>query len=255
MMRFTTVMVSLGLCVCFLMVDVALADNTSSLNGEVADGRTDRQGCLIDFGVTPDDFGGSLGPFGYPGTPLDTQFVLNHSIVFGAAVDSERPDTVLVSDCACPEPDMSCDRSSGSPPYETDWWCQFKEGVGPGQPGDPAYVTWFSAEICYIDNPPPVVYMEGYNNEKEVIVTASSTMQPREILTVTAPAGEHIAYVRIISSADPAGLSIDCLDYDYPLVKKDIPTLSQWGLAVVVLLLAAGLAYRFGWRRTVKPAA
>lgn len=168
----------------------------------------------IDFGVTPDDFG-AANPCPGP-IPITTQYVLTNSIVFGTAVDNFSPPGVVITDDTACFP--SC-RSSGLPTFTGDWWCQFRIGLAPGLPGALAGTTSFSAELCFIDSPPGTVLMEAYNNSRVLIASALNTVNGSEVLTVTAPAGDLIAYVRVVSSATPrgGGLSIDCLSYPDPV--------------------------------------
>ena len=188
----------------------------------------------IDFGFTPND----SGVADVSGTPLNTQYVFTRQIVFGGAVDSERPETIVTNNGAC----RSNPRSSGVPIFATDWWAQFNRGTGPGVPGLPAFVTTFSAEVCFIDGPAGAVLLNAYGNEKELIASVTSTTTGTETLTVNAPPGGHIAYVQIVSSADPAGLSIDCLQYDKPQVKPKVPTVTAWGMAALILVPLTGIA-------------
>jgi hypothetical protein len=173
----------------------------------------------IDFGVTPDDFG---NPHACPGPNLiAAEYVATQNIVFGTAVDNFGPPPVAVLDDGACFP--SC-RSSGMPPYTSDWWCQFRIPLGPGIPGPKAGVPVFSAQVCFIDAAPGTVLMEGYNNDRALIATAANTLGGTEVLTVFAPPGDLIAYVRVVSSnpARPAGLSIDCLDYPNPTERTDV---------------------------------
>ncbi len=172
----------------------------------------------IDFGVTVDDFGNNHA---CPGpNVIAAEYVATQSIVFGTAVDNFGPPAVAVLDDGACFP--SC-RSSGLPQYTADWWCQFRIALGPGIPGPKVGVPVFSAQVCFIDAPPGTVLMEGYNNDRALIVTAANTVNNTEVLTVFAPPGDLIAYVRIVSSnpARPAGLSIDCLDYPNPTERVD----------------------------------
>jgi hypothetical protein len=134
--------------------------------------------------------------------------------------------------------------SSGVPIFATDWWAQFKVA------GAPASVPTFSVNVCYIDNAPSVVYLEGYDASMTLIASAGSTMTGAETLTITAPG---INYVRVVSSADPAGLSIDCLDYPPPAAAA-IPAVSEWGLVVLTLIALVLGTMKFGWKRNVRAA-
>ncbi len=172
----------------------------------------------IDFGVTVDDFGNNHA---CPGpNVIGAEYVLTQGIVFGTAVDNFSPPPVAVQDDGACFP--SC-RSSGQPAFAADWWCQFRIALGPGIPGPKAGVPVFSAQVCFIDAPPGTVLMEGYNNDRALIATAANSVNNTEVLTVFAPPGDLIAYVRVVSSnpARPAGLSIDCLDYPNPTERVD----------------------------------
>ena len=247
MKRFAVILCSVSVCLLTLPgVVAAEGPNSRGNNTAAPPNQTAGSGaaCRIDFGVTPDDGGGSLGPFTYgAGTPLDWQFQYTQRIVFGAAVDSGRPPTVLTTDSACPQPDGSDNVSSGFPEFATDWWCQFMEGIG--GPG-PAHVESFSADVCYVNNP-GIVAMEAYNNDKRLIASAVAPAFGCNRLTVVAPPGEEIGYVRVASSLDVAGLSVDCLDYTLP--KSKLPAVSTWGMVVVTALLLAGLAIKFARRQ------
>ncbi len=183
----------------------------------------------IDFGVTPDDFGNpnACGPVP---TVITTQYVLSHSIVFGSAIDKPNtPSVGILDDAACTP---TC-RSAGLPPFTTDWWCQFKIGAAPGIPGASAGVTDFSAELCFIDGPPGTLLMEGYDNDCNVIVTAVTTQPGTETLSITAPPGQLIAYVRVVASNPnrPAGVSVDCLNDPDPIEKKPPKDIDGWLLS------------------------
>ncbi len=163
----------------------------------------------IDFGVTPDD-GGNTNACPGP-ISITTQYQLTHSIVFGLAVDNFGPaDVVIIDDGAC----FPICRSSGTPVFTGPWWCQFRIATGPAD--IPAGVTSFSAELCFIDAPGAVI-MEGYNNDRVLIATAATTVAGTEVVTITAPAAELIAYVHIGNTVRPAGVSVDCLSYPDPI--------------------------------------
>jgi hypothetical protein len=229
-----------GVCamaVCFVVAPDARAEPGSSLGGQIAELRDTPQVCRINFGTTPDDTGGSLAPFpAPPGNPLNTQFLKTQFIVFGAAVDSPRDPTTLVLDTAV-VPDS--DRSSGSPEFGTDWWCQFKDNWGP------RHVYRFSANVGFIDAAPGTVLMEAYNNEKEWVASATNTVTGgTETLTIQ---GVEIGYVRVVSSNDPAGLSVDCLQYNFP--RQKFPSIPPLGLIGLGVILAAGGAILVARRR------
>ena len=221
----------------FLVASDVHAQISSTNSGQTA--QVQGPACKIDFGTTP-DCAGLVETVS--GTPLDTQFACApFDIVFGAAVDSPRPPTTFQTDGACPSPDGSM-HSSGSPPFATDWWAQFLAA------GLPATVPTFSVDVCFIDAAPPVVFLEGYDKDKVLIVSASSTTTGTETLTITAPG---ISYVRVVSSADPAGLSIDCLDYPNPEPNL-VPAVSEWGLIVLTLIGLAAGTILFARRRPAK---
>ncbi len=168
----------------------------------------------IDFGVTLDDF---ASPNACPGPiPITTQYQISQSIVFGTAVDNfGPPPVVIIDDGAC---FPSC-RSAGTPVYTGPWWCQFRIAAGPAD--IPAGVTSFSAELCFIDAPGPII-MEGYNNARVLIASAGTTVAGSEVVSITAPAGELIAYVHIGNTIRPAGVSVDCLSYPDPIPREPI---------------------------------
>ena len=170
----------------------------------------------IDFGVTSDDFGATAGCLSM--ASVTTQYVFEQSIVFGAAVDFPGRSTgavVTVTDGAC---SPSC-RSSGSPPFFTDWWCQFSTGSAPGVPEDSAGVDHFSAELCLIDEPEKFpTLMVAYDIDGNVIDSASPIDGPsvQTLEVQDSLLQKRICYVQIVSSADLAGLTVDYLDYDDP---------------------------------------
>ena len=171
----------------------------------------------LDFGVTADDFGVVSACSGL--TPLTSQFVFTQSIVFGSAISwsgSTPPPAVIVSDGACAP---AC-RSAGEPPFRTDWWCQFREGLAPGELGCNAGVNQFSAELCYIDNPlDPAPLMIGMDLGGTVIDVdeADPGAGSSQVLSVQDPLLAHrIQVVNVIASTDLGGLTVDRLEYDEP---------------------------------------
>ena len=173
-------------------------------------------GARIDFGVTPDDNGNTNacpGPI-----PITVDYVFTQDIVFGTAVDNfSPPPVVITADGAC---NPSC-RSSGDPPFVTDWWCQFRIGIAPRVPGPLAGVTSFSAEVCLVDAPGGTI-MNGYNNARLLIASTTTTGPTTEVLTIVAPAGDLIAYVQITNPMRPGGVSVDCLAYPDPIERNPV---------------------------------
>jgi hypothetical protein len=171
----------------------------------------------IDFGVTPDDSGNPNACVPTGPIVITTQYQATQGIVFGTAVDNFGPAPVgILTDGAC-EPDC---RSAGLPAYTTDWWCQFRF-----VDGTTAGVPVFSAELCFINGPAGTVLMEGYDNARNLIVNASNTTNGAETLTIVAPSGSLIAYVRVVASnpARPSGVTVDCLAYDGPFPRTICP--------------------------------
>jgi len=170
--------------------------------------------CLIDFGVTPDDFGNAHPCTGGP-TLLGTQFVQTFGLVVGEpGHDIHIRDDHPLCGALC--------RSGGLPSFMSNIRYAFAEGVGPGTPGAQRYITSFTANFCFIDNGVGLPLMEAYDRNMNLIDTASNTTMPHDTLTVTAPAGTTIAVVRIIASLDPPnGVSIDCLDFTPPFADDD----------------------------------
>ncbi|MFO0873970.1 MAG: trypsin-like peptidase domain-containing protein [Phycisphaerales bacterium] len=176
-------------------------------------------GARLDFGVTPDDFGNPNACVAAGPIAITKQYVFTNGILFGTAVDKPgTPAVGILTDGAC---SPAC-RSAGLPPFTTDWWCQFNIGSAAGTPGMPAGVNTFSAELCFIDG---VVKMEGYDNDCVLIASTASTMLGTQKLTITAPTGKLIAYVRVVASdpARPAGVTVDCLAYDGPFPRFVCP--------------------------------
>lgn len=167
----------------------------------------------VDFGVTLDDFFNDNSCDTGANIPLNTQYVSRRSIVFGAATDLATPPTVITTDSAC---DPSC-RSAGDPPYSTEWWCQFKLAVGAGAPGAVAGVTSFSAQLCFIDTTPGTLMMNGYDQYGNLVANAFTTVNGSEVLSFSAPFGERITYVQVVSANNAGGISVDCLNYDDPV--------------------------------------
>ena len=251
-----TLVTSLALVmICLLIPSPAQANVGSavSLPGNQPVQAGPQQPCgIIDFGdpATPDDFGIPH----VSGDVITTQYVFTYKIVFGTAVTLIPSPTVQVqTDGACVPPL----RSSGVPIYTGDWTCQFKLGTAPGVPGLDAGVTSFSAEVCYIDSPGDgLPDMQAYDQNGAVIDAAFTTAGggPSQVLTVTAPDPNNpICAVRVLSGNDPAGLSIDCLNYPEPKQKAAIPTLSEWGLIIFGVVLLAGIVWYLR-RRTFSPA-
>ncbi len=218
-------------------------DIGSSQDGSVGESEGMRA-VTLDFGVSPDDNGNVWAK--PPNTVITTQYVRDYGIVFGTAVDKNLPPVQIMNDAAVIPP---C-RSSGLPAFTADWWCQFRFGVAPKVPGALAGVDRFSAEVGYIDDPDGIpAIMEAYDNHNRLIDrVVSECCQPVQTLTVTAPAGRLISKVKVVSSADAAGLSVDMLDYTI-LYPKKVPAVSEWGLLALGLVLLAAITIRFGRRR------
>ena len=160
----------------------------------------------LDFGVTPDDVGDLNAR---DATELTTQYQDSLGIVFGRAVafpGGPRPAVEICHDRACIP--NSC-RSAAGESFADDWWCGF---VVDGQPFG---VRTFSAQVAYIDNPGDnVVDIEGYDLTGVRIAAASTRSGAAlQTLSLVAPPGADIAFVRVVSSADPYGLSVDGLAY------------------------------------------
>ena len=170
----------------------------------------------FDVGSTIDDFGSVASCASLDA--LSSQYVLTKSIVFGSAVEfpgGPTPAVVAVADGAC----LSTCRSTGSPPFAGDWWCQLAIGSAPGIPAYPAGVNSFFAELCWIDDPDnPGPLVTAYDIDGNVIDTATPLPGSGvQYLSVEDPLQEkRISFVRVLSSMDLAGLTIDLLDYDDP---------------------------------------
>ncbi len=184
----------------------------------------------IDFGVTTDDFGAvaSCASLSW----VNTQYVFTQSIVFGAAVEFPGGPTggvVTVTDGAC---SPACRSAGTPPPFFTDWWCQFRAGSAPGVPGGLGGVNSFSAELCLIDEPTDVdSLMVAYDVDGNVIDVADPIDQEGvQALTVQDPLqGNRISFVRVTSSVDLAGLSVDLLSYDDPEpIATSVETVPSW---------------------------
>lgn len=200
---------------------IAGDDGSSAGPGQVTPAVSAEMPCRIDFGVTADDFGTTSGCSTL--ASLTTQFVGSQSIVFGTATGfpgGPAPGVEMRSDGAFTPP---C-RSAGKPTFTTDWWCGFRLGTGPGVPGPAKGVDAFSAEIGWIDDPSsPAPLMIAYDAAGAVLdaATANPAGGGVQVLTVADPTrSKGIFFVQVDASADLAGLSVDCLDYDEP---GDVP--------------------------------
>ena len=170
----------------------------------------------FDVGSTIDDFGSVASCAS--ADAMSSQYVLTKSIVFGSAVEfpgGPTPAVVAVADGAC----LSTCRSAGAPPYIGDWWCQFSLGSAPGIPAYPASVNSFSAELCWIDEPEdPDALMVAYDIDGTVIDAATPLPGSNvQYVAVDDPLQQkRISFVRVLSSVDLAGLTVDLLNYDDP---------------------------------------
>lgn len=162
-------------------------------------------GARINFGVTPDDAGNPNDCSAGAPIVVTTQYVNSNGIVFGTAVDGSLPEVAILGDSACEFP---C-RSSGLPEYASDWWAGFRVGTHFGG------VTFFSAELCFIDGS---LSMNGFDESGALIATSATTVTGTETLTLVAPKGQFLARIQVVASAPtrPSGVSVDCLDYDGP---------------------------------------
>jgi len=112
-------------------------------------------------------------------------------------------------------------RSGGLPSTTIEFRYSFAEGVAPGVPGAQRYITSFSAHLCFIDSAESLPFMKAYDRHLNLIDTASNTNVPGDTLTVTAPQGTSIAFVRIDPNPDVLGVSVDCLDFTPPFADDD----------------------------------
>jgi len=215
---------ALALCVLFLGTSVAVSAPSSigtrrETKKEKSDPRRDDAdstvagACRIEAGTTPDDFGEPN--FCSESHQLTTQYVETQSIVFGTAANPSAPAVGMFKDTPlCP---TEC-RMGADPPFTGDWWCAFALGTAPGVVGQQAFVSSFKANVCHVSI---VMTMEALDRDFNVIDSASTNVFGGSDLTVNAPVGESIAYVRILSHLDENGVSIDCLEYPDPFLDDD----------------------------------
>lgn len=166
----------------------------------------------IDFGVTPNDNGAADLCTAAP-IPLTTQYVFTQNIVFGAAI--LRPPVSIRNDASCPPPCRSYAGADFATPE--DWWCQFRLGAAPGIPSATAGVTSFSAHLCFINALPGDLVMEGLDGTLAVIASSANTHAGTQRLTVNAPPGQLIQFIRVNAASKLSGVTVDCLDYPDPV--------------------------------------
>jgi len=171
-----------------------------------------------------------------PWTVIDVQY-LGQGVLFGTAAGGNP--TVARTNTARPLDNLilACDGPGG--PFSGDIHAKFMIGGGKG------YVTEVGATVGWCDNVGAVT-MEAYNCDGALVGSYTNTIIGVEFFSISA---SEIHKVIFFMGDDPAGSDIDCFTYDQVRPCEQLPTVSQWGLILLILAIVGFSVYMIRRRK------
>ena len=174
-----------------------------------------------------------------PWTVIDVQY-LGQGVLFGTAAGGNA--TEARTDGARPGDNLVLACFGLGHPFSGDIHASFWIGNQKG------YVTQVGATVGWCDNVGAVT-MEAYDCEGTLVGAYTNTIMGVEFFTVSA---SEIHKVIFFNGVDPAGADIDCFTYDeVRYCVEPQPTSTQWGLILLIVVVAGFLAFMIRRRRAI----
>lgn len=169
------------------------------------------------------------------GTIVDVQY-LGSGVKFGAAADG--PITQATTDAARP---LDGNILAGQPIFTGDIHASFWIG------DQKACVDSVGATVGWCDNVGAIT-MKAYNNDGVEVGSYTNTPATSGVQFFSISA-TRIHKVIFFMGEDPYGADIDCFTYDTVRLCIDGPSLTEWGLIGLMLVLLAIATWVFFWKR------
>ena len=101
------------------------------------------------------------------------------------------------------------------------------------------------------DGEDKIAFLRAYNASDVMIDQYISSGTAPEQMTVNAPSGQYIAYVTFAGSGDNY-VAFDDMTFTGGVCDTGIPTMTEWGMIIFIVLAGLGAAYHIRRQKTAK---